>query len=185
MTATIERELVEQDGLVVDPDTGEIIGMVDVKEEFHVVDDDSAEWVLEKLSEHEAEVRALELRKQALVANLDAMIKDKQRHVDFLHYRFDKELEDYASVALAHSKEKHIKTPWGRLSFRRSPDTRRVREGRLQDALAWAEEYCPDAVKHPDPVLLISKVPVAAMPQDLFETIEGENKFTITTGAKG
>ncbi len=46
-------------GYIIDPETGEVIGHVERKKEFHVTDMDSAEWVLDKLPGLASEVAGL------------------------------------------------------------------------------------------------------------------------------
>src|SRR5947199_2487393 len=70
--AAPENNLTVVDGYLVD-DQGEIHGHVQAQADFHVVDRNSAEWVLQKMCEEDAQLVALDAMERAIVDNLQAL----------------------------------------------------------------------------------------------------------------
>lgn len=109
---------VEHDGFWVDPDTGEVLGVVEPKPEFKVDDRSSAEWVLQKLMDAEAEVFAIQAREKAVLDNLAAQKKRAARKAEWLRARFGPELEQFARKELEGQKGKALTLDFGKVSFR-------------------------------------------------------------------
>lgn len=61
-----------------------------------------------------------------------------------------------AARGLLVGKKKSVDFAFGRASFRKS---RKVEVVDLADAMTWADEHCPEAVKTPEPTLLVSMLP--------------------------
>lgn len=122
---------------------GEIIGHVDVADEFEVRDERGAHWVLRKLQEHDAEILKLEAMKATFINNLDAMIQDQRRGKAWLSLKFSGQLKAWAQAQLK-GKAKTLKTPYGKLSFRKVPAKVVVTD--LDRALFWARGYAPEAI---------------------------------------
>ena len=178
------------DGFVVDVETGEILGMLidrATTERFHVIDSDSAEWVLDKMQQNDAAIAALESRKRAIVANIDKMLAGLQSRQKYLSWRFTPELENFARKQLALSKRRSLATPFGVLAFRKTKRKVQVNTTYKDDAVAFLEVYHPaltDAIKVEKSVL-VSKLPEdIALPPEIFTITPAGESFTINTGVK-
>lgn len=190
------------DGFLIDPVTGEVLGHVDQREEFHVSDLASAEWVLEKMQSLDSEVAGLEMRLQAVSEQIGAMIADRRRRREWLEKRFEAELEAFAARELADRKERSLKTPFGTLSFRKQPVRIAIREGVqttdsckageshiLPPLVDWAMVYHPESVKK-TVAFQISQLPKGLgisdvdgdLPAEFFEEIPESQTFYVTTG---
>lgn len=100
---------------IVDDETGEILGL---QEEFHVTDEKSVDWVLEKMAEAEADILREQSLLETVTRNIESRKKEAERRRAFLAVRFGSELEDFARQSLTCEKSKTIKRPFGRLAFR-------------------------------------------------------------------
>ncbi len=130
------------DGIIYDSETGECLGTV--KPEFHVTDQASAEWVLEKASALDQDIAGLTARKNALIANMDVMIKEKSNQKAGLLYRFGPELEHFAKENLPKGK-KTWTCPFGSVGFRATQAKIEVQDE--ERAMAWAKQFAPEAIK--------------------------------------
>lgn len=189
------------DGLWTDPETGEVLAL-ERKPDFQVTDDESAEWVLERILNAEAEKARLEMKKRAIVENLDRQIAAAQRRIDGLHYRFDSDLEHYAMTALDGQSTKTLKLAYGTLSFRNVKGGLRLAEGADAKRLAldWAkhlgiksavvtkEEFQISKLDKDDAKRLQHLAEMGTRYVDLgsiqlaFQVKPDETKFTVKTG---
>lgn len=186
----VEEDLAWEGDYFVNTKTGEILAVRGEGVGFHVVDDESAEWVLEKLfdidSEITAEQQKLERAIAALKANSERITKAFEHRRTWLLRRFEEELRTWAAGEIEGSKKRHVQTMYGRLAFRKTQA--RVAVEDEDRAVEWAEQYRPDAVA------IEKRVRVSMLPKDLLalddETLtdlgfrrvpEGET-FTISTG---
>lgn len=139
--AAVQEPAVELiDGLWVDVDTGEVVALERMPD-FQVVDDESAEWVLKKLMNAEADLASIEAREAAVMENFRLMKAQAQRRIDGIKHRFGSDLEHYAMTALDGQKTKTLRLAYGSLSFRTVKGGLRVAEGAeaKRFALAWAK----------------------------------------------
>jgi hypothetical protein len=177
------------DGYIVDSESGEVVGVFPAPGEvevpagatrFEVADQEGAEWVLKRLAEAESGLAAVEARRAALNANLDAMAAEHRARIKFLEWRFGPELGAWAARAAAPGK-KSVTTAWGRVGFRRAGG--RIVPRDPEAALAWAREHAPEAVKVAES-LLVSKLKgrEESLPGELFEVTEVEDAFYYQTG---
>lgn len=127
----IPEGVITIDGITFNAETGEIL-----HKEFQITDDASADWALEKIMNAEVRKAALEIKRRALLENLDAQIKEEQRRIDGLHFRFDNELTNYAKGKL-NGKTKTVKFTYGSVSFRTVKGGLRVVDA--ANALSWAK----------------------------------------------
>lgn len=138
MTATaVEYTVI--DGLRYDTETGECYGP-DQAEPFRVTDEDSADWVLERMVDADLDVRRLEQKMKALQDNLGAQLKKaKARQVGLLR-RFESELEEYYH-ANPPRKGKTLQLTFGKLSMKTIPGGLRVLDAdaalALATSMAW------------------------------------------------
>lgn len=145
---------VEHEGYWIDPETGEVVGVVEPKPEFRVDSRQAAEWVLQKLMDAEADVFAIQAREKAVLDNLAAQKKAAARKAEWLRARFGPELEEFARQELAGQKGKTLTLDYGKVSFRAVAGKVTVADE------ARAMESFPEAVKVTKS-LLISQVPKA------------------------
>lgn len=163
-TTEIETEII--DGYRIDSRTGEVLEYVG-RPEFHIDSDDKAEWVLERRGEIEADLAAVRARREAILANLDALERKHAGRLRALVYRFESELEAFTRSKLAGGKAKTWRCPYGTVAIRKVParwtwaDVSDAKE----KAIEWAEQHCPDAIKTKveHRVALDDLVPVAAL----------------------
>lgn len=157
-----EPEIVERNGLYIDANTGEILSVAmpiqqnGEPEPFRVHDRESAEWVLEKIFEAEGEMSALDRRLETYTRNVEAMKVEHERRATWLRERFGAELEGWARRELEGQKKRSIRTPFGRLSFRRRGARVVVKDEAA--ALEWAKANQSNAIKTTER-FLISAVP--------------------------
>jgi hypothetical protein len=156
IAASLEgRTLIEEDGFVFDAETGEILAAPDdapasVRERFAIVDQSSAEWVLNKMLQAEADYAAIGhhpdvIRAHAIIDHAEAMKRERMRRIEGLHRRFDAELGEFARTQLAGKKTKTWKTVLGSVALKIKKGGLKVADKAL--ALAWAEEFNADAIK--------------------------------------
>jgi hypothetical protein len=184
MTESLAPNIVRHGDYLIDADTGEIVDMVLPQQEapFMVHDQQSAEWVLQRIFEAEAEVAAIRKRREVLLSNLAAMEAEHQRRVDWLRRRFSGELEAHAEVELEGKKQRSIRTPFGTLAFRRKPSRVVVTD---EDK---AVEFC-EAVGYENVVKVTKKVLVSMLPDSFaaadapgFDVEPESDGFSIKTG---
>lgn len=168
---------------LVDPETGEITGRLDMAKDFHVTDMASAEWVLENLQEAEFETAKLQAMKDERIAAMNAMINTAQKRTDWLLWRFKDELEDFTRKQLEGRKEKHLKTPFGRLEFS-NRERRKVVVIDIARAVLWCTRNAKEAVKTVKTILVSELKDRTDLPKNVFEIVEPKEKFEIKTGAQ-
>lgn len=168
---------VDPRGFVIDTETGEVLGCPEPRPQFHVTDRESAEWVLHKMQDLQAEKVAIEARLKALTDNLNAQIHEVERRLGFLQYRFGGELFDWAREEIAKQPHgpKHVKTDYGKIGFRATKGSIKVADE--EAALSWAERQAPEAV------VIKKAVHVSALPQalkqDVFDAPERYGFFAV------
>lgn len=150
----VETIYLYQDGYKIDPETGEVLEF-NAPPEFQVNDVEAFEWVMQKWQHEESEIVALEARKQAIIDNIDAMVRTHKQKVQSLKFRFENELAEFARNNMPKSK-KTFTTPYGSVAFRSTPEKLEATNEEL--ALAWAKQHCEQAVKVTEK-FLISMVP--------------------------
>ena len=143
---------VDEEGYVYDVATGEVLDIVGAPETgrpaevFEVRSREAVEWVLKKRIEAEAEMRAIESRRAAINANLDAQLVGPRNRLKFLALRFDAELiaQARAELAAAGGKGKTAKYDHGQISFRATPGRSEVTD--QAGAVAFVEAWEPDRI---------------------------------------
>lgn len=161
---------------IADALTGEVLSCD--KPKFAVDSAGAAEWVMQQLFDTECELAAAIERERALVENVRRLKSRIESRKAALLWRFAPELEHYAALVLAGSRERSIVTPFGSFGFRKSREQREiVDEGA---AIAFAEANAPDAIKVTKK-LLVSKLPPGA---EGVVTRPPEDKFFVRSGVK-
>jgi hypothetical protein len=174
----------EIDGYIVSED-GEILGLAE-KPEFHVTDEDSAEWVLRKMQDADTILAGLEARERAILANLKRLKDEQQRRRNFLEFRFGKELEQFTRQQLAGKRSKTWTTPYGSVAFHKTQGSVRILN--MQTTIEWARKIgLADKVRVKEEILasdLKEAVLSNPTPVDTFEVKFPGERCTITTGVK-
>lgn len=181
----IERNIATtKDGYIVDADTGEVIGIAEIEntpQRFEVNDRASAEWVLSKIVEHESNIVGIEARKKAIVANLDAQAKAEANRVNFLHFKFDADLQEFADKQLAGSKVQTLRLDNGTLSFKMSTGSLNILDE--VEAIEWLKRAeLQEAVKVKETVLKSNIPKGIELPAELFERVPPARRFYVKTG---
>lgn len=152
-------ETIRDGDYLVDAGTGEILNHVETAGRFAVWDQSSAEWVLEKVQILDAEAAALQARKKTIIRNLDSMLADVERRRKWWALRFSDELQAWTERELAGKKSRTIKTPFGRLFFKKQP--RKLEVTDPDRLLEWAKTVARDAVKQGKEHVNVSEIPAA------------------------
>jgi hypothetical protein len=138
------------DGVWINPETGEILDIDDEgrhqRVPFVIDSMERLEWTLERFSNREAAIIALELRRKAFNDNMDGLIAIERRGLDGLHRRFDAEIESYVRGALAATRGagKTLKTAFGAVSFRVVAASHRI--ANMPAAVEWARAHAPHLI---------------------------------------
>ena len=183
-----ERNTEWVDDCLIDLETGEIIATREPA--FRVDSIEAAEWVLDRIGRREAAVVALRVRREAILNNLEAMIKAEQRRLDGLHYRFDGELESFARAEIERTgaRTKTLRTAFGSISFRISKASRKIID--MAAAVAWAKVWAPELVRTKEDVLISEidgrPLPVTCMPLNVpwIEMRPAEERCHVKTGVE-
>lgn len=169
------------DGLIINLETGEVVGQE--RPEFQVTDEASAEWVLERIMNAEADAARDRLKLKAVAERLEAAIKASEQRAEWFRNRYGTELEEFARGRLEDAKTKTLKLTWGSISFRTVKGGLRVSDP--EAALAWAKQYAPESVKVSES-FQITKLPdtwrenlLVSTPDDL-----AERGFTIAADSE-
>lgn len=168
------------DGFIVDVDSGEVVGLAGHDPAFHITDRTSAEWVLEKMSQNATALKALELRRETLLQNLERQQQEIERRAAWLNHRFGAELREWATSQLAGQKRRSLQLDWGKIGFRKTHGAVKVFD--VPNAVFWLEKHCPKAVQM-EPKVLVSQIPENlrdALPTNCFDYTPPEDKFYIS-----
>jgi hypothetical protein len=133
------------DGFLVNEETGEILGLAEQDHGWQVDSPDKADWVLSLMAQEEAQLEALEMRKQALLHNLERMAKEHERRLDYLRYRFGGGLQSVARAELEGGKSRTLRLPHGSLAFRKVAGSSAIKD--MDAAVAWAAANAPSLVR--------------------------------------
>lgn len=141
------RETEVVDGYLIDSRTGEVLEFVG-RPEWRIDSDDKAEWVLERRGEIEADLAAVRARREAILANLDALERKHAGRLRALDFRFEGELEAFARSKLAGGKAKTWRCPYGTVAIRKVPGrwTWADVADAKDKAVEWADRHHPHLV---------------------------------------
>ena len=142
-------DTIEVDGYLVNSATGEVVGLVD--DTFHVDDEKSAEWVLEKMQQEDAQVAGLTARLNAIKENIETLRNRHANRRTYLETKFGAELAEFAKTQLD-GKIKSWTCPFGTVAFRSTPERLAVADE--DKALEWAKVHEPQAVKTTEKFLI-------------------------------
>ncbi len=177
-------ETIEVDGYQINLETGEVLSMPG-KDEFHVTDDKSAEWVLQKMMDAEAEIAKQDAKLKAVKDNLETLKRQYANQRGYLEYRFGEELKMHAKANL-----QRVKKTWtclyGKVAFRATKERLKVAD-ELR-AVAFLEKEDTNAVKVKKSVLIsnicgATKKAILEQPLETgFEIVPAGESITIKTG---
>ncbi len=194
ITASISKPIeyfVSKDGFAIDPETGEVLGMVDDdgkilperSERFEIRTIDQAEWVLSLLVEQESTIAGLRAKRDAIVANIDSQIKQHENRLNFIHHRFDADLRWFAAEKIKGTKDRSVKTAYGTLAFRATQCSIKVID--MAEAVTWAKGNMPECVQVKESVIVTPlKGYEESLPVEIFEVTPPGESFSIKTGVK-
>lgn len=187
---------IDKDGYHVDLATGEVLdhadlmllgqnsaGDVHVHQDgsyFVVHDMASAEWVMDKLQQLDADLASVQARRLAQLHALGAQERKLEDKRTWLMTRFGAELQAFAHQELMGKKTKTLATGYGKLSFRITPG--RVVVTDMAAAVTWAEGAQPDAVKVEKRVLTsLLLLDAQALPPGI-DIVSPSETFRVDTG---
>ena len=173
---------VEQCGdWLVNPETGEIIGMVEDSSKYikRVETVHDLERYMSNLMEMETDLAARKLALAAIVENANKLISQLSARVDWYKLKHSDEIRMVAEGNLARGS-KTYRCVYGTVSFRKKNPRIGVKDD--EKAIAWAEQNVPDAVVTSKKIL-VSKMDIESLPADLdaFEVIPAEESMSIKT----
>ena len=153
------EERIEQDGFYVDPETGEVLGVVE-----QVPEQDAealAMWLGEALTRAKADLEGIRAVRESWLHRIEDIYGPQERaavaRVDWLQSGnpgWVALLRDYAAQKLAGAKTKTLKLGLLKLAFRSSRESVEVVDE--QAAVEWVKDIAPAAVKQS---LLKSAIP--------------------------
>jgi hypothetical protein len=137
-----------------------VVADIDTPERFAVTDMSSANWVMKKLAEcdaDEAEVTAMiEAEIEAIEERGKKILKPIRNRREFFTTVYSSQLVEWVKDKLEGQKAKSVNFIHGIAGFRKQPDKFVIDDE--QKAIEWSETYCPEAVKKS-----ILTVPLKAM----------------------
>jgi hypothetical protein len=149
---------------------------------FEIRDDGAAEWACEKLYHQRERIATLKMRRQQLLDNLDAMIRQEENTLARMLWLFRPSLAQFTRRKLAGSKLKHWKTPFGKIGFRMTRRRLIIAPEREADAIAWASQHAPQAITMQP---RLSKTALLAsgqrLPEEIFRVEEPQEEWFYDT----
>lgn len=172
------RDFTIEDGFKIDEKTGEILGLVS-EPGNEIEDAKMLESIIQRFFNVESAKASLEAQRDAISANLNAMIKDQTQRLAYLEMCFFPQFGDYLRAHLKRKKDgsyarKSIPTAYGKIQLRELPGSMEVDD--TAKAVAFLRRYqCEEAIKVTESVLK-SKIP------DMIRgIIEADTKGTVVS----
>jgi hypothetical protein len=174
---------IREGNLIIDSETGEVLMDVSFPPERIVDSAPDVDALLWRRQRIEFAMAGMEAQKQAIVAQMSAMIAAEQKKLAY-YDRWNEDLRRYGEQHRGSAKT--IKTPHGSLVFRKVPSRLIVRDGMDAAAILWAKAMLPDAVKVTESLLIsvVAKSPGQhhLALAGLFAMTEEIESFRIDTG---
>jgi phage host-nuclease inhibitor protein Gam len=161
-------------------ETGEYAGPVDGWLGEELASEDDILLAMQKLLQYETELKAQQLYVQSVTERCKAMVKEKERKVQWLQARYGAQIANFAKSQLI-GKAKTWKCPWGQVSFRTSPPSFSIVD---EEKAAYVIPLTLDAVKIEHKVYK-SKIPkevqltLVEQYPELFSMTEATENFTV------
>lgn len=184
-----ERELIEDDGYLIDASTGEVVGESAPHDDgryrllsdgTRCLTDDAAEATLERWQAEAAKLAGLKARRAAIITNLDAMEKVVQRRLDWLEASNLSDLDAWCRHRTAGGKSRSVRTPYGTVGLRKLPA--RVEITDQEAAIAWAEANDPDRVVITKRLHSAGLATREDLPADAFKVVPPSDRCYVRTG---
>jgi len=138
-TENIVQPIIEE-GYLVDPETGEVLGLASTPTpEFEVTDEESAEWVLAKIADSEAEVLKLQLMLNSVAERLQSRMKDQTRRIEWLKARYGADIAEVAKANLPKGK-KTWKGVNGQVAFRTTNPRLDIPKDSTEKTIGWLKD---------------------------------------------
>jgi len=135
----LNEETFTQEGYIVNAE-GEILGIADLpKPAFEVTDEESAEWVLSKIADAEAEVLKLQAMLSSVAERLQSRMKDQQKRIEWLNARYGADIAEVAKANLPKGK-KTWKGVNGQVAFRTTNPRLDIPKENTEKALGWLKD---------------------------------------------
>ena len=144
-------ELIRENGWVIDPNTGEVVGVYGWLEEGHVENEHDL-WILQKKI---LEVDSLIVGEKAQLKRIQDMcakrIKQLESRRDWMELKYGVTATAVARELLPRNKKTYT-SPYGEITFRTSKAKFTFTD--QTSAVAWARTHAPDAIKTAESVLV-------------------------------
>lgn len=186
-----ERELIEDDGYLIDASTGEVVGESAPHDDgryrllsdgTRCLTDEAAEATLERWQAEAAKLAGLKARRAAIIANLDAMEKVVQRRLDWLEASNLSDLDAWCRHRTAGGKSRSVRTPYGTVGLRKLPA--RVEITDQEAAIAWAEANDPERVVVSKRLLSAGLAKREDLPTEAFNVVPPSERCYVKTGVE-
>ena len=146
-----QDELIRENGWVIDPTTGEVVGAYGWLENG-AVETEQDLWVLQKKM---LEVDSLLVAERAQLKRIQEMcekrIKSLESRRSWIELKYGVTATDVARNLLPRNKKTYT-SPYGEITFRNSKA--KIKFTNQEAAVAWAKCYQPDAIKVAESVLV-------------------------------
>jgi hypothetical protein len=135
---------------LIDEETGEYAGPADTTLPEEIFSEEHLVLFMRRLMDAEVQLEAKKRELDIVIENCRKMVKQQEARVNWLRYRYESSAGFIAQAALPRRQDGTYRSktwtcPWGQVAFREVKPTVEVADE--QEAIAWAEENCPDAVK--------------------------------------
>jgi len=144
-------ELIRENGWVIDPNTGEVIGVYGWLEKG-VVESEQDLWILQKKM---LDVDSLIIGERAQLKRIQEMcekrIKALESRRSWMELKYGVTATEVARELLPRNKKTYT-SPYGEITFRSS--RAKIKFTNQEAAVAWAKCYQPDAIKIAESVLV-------------------------------
>jgi hypothetical protein len=159
MEETTEPELIREDGWIIDPATGEVVGAYGWLDKDDVENEQELWLVQQQILKIESLMIGEQAQMRRIVEMCEKRIKVLQRKRDWIEQKYGKSAFNVARQNLPKGRKTYT-SPYGEITFRTTKD-RLVVDDHAQ-AVAWARMVAPDAVRKVETVL-VSKIPAKVM----------------------
>ena len=149
---------------------------------------EEADNLLAALQQQDADIAALNLRRAAMLEQMDALLKAKTHERNRMAYQIEECLRPFLNAQLEGSDKRSVRLLHGTIGLRKHPGSIKVKEGMTESAVHWAKLNCPSAVRarYDVSVTAIKEAPVdkSKLPPEVFTVTEPGDRFYINTGIK-
>ena len=135
-----------------DPTMEELQTYIDAIEAQRDPDDNEIEAYARMKNRVEAELEALHSQykreEDKLLANYEKMQKELYNRDKAIEWKYGEFVKQAVAAKIAGQKQRSVKTLFGVVGYRKQAAkiVRRIREGRREELMAWADQYCKVAV---------------------------------------